>query len=70
MLDYLYALKQLDGMFTQKELIGLWDLSQGAVSQNVKELQRLGYGQELRRVGRQVTYSLTGPSRIVLGMIN
>jgi DNA-binding transcriptional ArsR family regulator len=68
LLDYLYALRQLDGAFTQKELIGLWDLSQGAVSQNVKELQRLGYVQEQRREGRQVTYSLTGPSRIILGV--
>jgi hypothetical protein len=70
LLDYLLALRQLDGTFTQKELIAVWALSQGAVSQNLRELQRLGYVQEQRRQGRQVTYSLTGPSRIILRMLD
>jgi DNA-binding transcriptional ArsR family regulator len=68
LLEYLYALRQLDRPFTQKDLIGLWHLSQAAVSQNLRELQRLGYVQEQRREGRQVTYALTGPSRIFLGV--
>ncbi len=69
LLEYLFALRNVNGTFTQRELIALWGLSQGTVSQNVKELQRLGYVQEQRREGRQVTYSLTGPSRIILGLM-
>ncbi|MBV9109810.1 MAG: winged helix-turn-helix transcriptional regulator [Gemmatimonadetes bacterium] len=67
LLGYLYALKEWDGAFTQRELTHVWKLSQGAVSQNLRELQRLGYVEEQRRVGRLATYSLTGTSRILLG---
>jgi len=68
LLEYFHKLRTLDGIFTQKDLMDRWKLSQGAVSQNLRELQRLGYVQEERREGRQVLYRLTGPSRLVLGM--
>ncbi|HEU0015197.1 MAG TPA: MarR family transcriptional regulator [Longimicrobium sp.] len=67
LLDYFYALRELgDRLFTQAELMQLWGLSQGTVSQNVNELQRLGYLQEYRREGRRVWYGFTGTSRLVL----
>ena len=68
LLEYFHALKELDRLFTQKDLMDRWGLSQGAVSQHLRELQRLGYVQEERREGRLVLYSLTGPSRLVLGI--
>jgi DNA-binding transcriptional ArsR family regulator len=67
LLEYFHALKDLGPLFTQKDLMDRWKLSQGAVSLHLRELQRLGYVQEERREGRLVLYGLTGPSRLVLG---
>lgn len=68
LLDYLYGLRELgDVLFTQKDLMTLWDLAQPTVSINLKELQRLGYVEEYGREGRLVRYGLTGSARLVLG---
>ncbi|HEV2147735.1 MAG TPA: winged helix-turn-helix domain-containing protein [Longimicrobiaceae bacterium] len=67
--DYFYALTPVGRTeFTQKELAELWNVTQGTVSANLRELLRLGYVREARRQGRQVWYSLTGPARLVLGI--
>jgi uncharacterized membrane protein len=66
LIDYVDALRHTADTFTQKDLMKLWGLSQPAVSQNLRELQRLGYVQELRRLGRKQVYSLAGVTRIIL----
>lgn len=67
--DRFYSLHQMDAPeFTQRDLMDLWELAQGTVSEHLKELQRLGYVQETRRQGRQIWYGLTGPARLILGL--
>lgn len=67
--DRFYALRHLaDTEITQKSLIDVWDVTQGTVSEHLRELQRLGYVHEARRQGRQIWYSLTGPARLILGI--
>lgn len=67
--DRFYALRDLAGTeITQRELMDVWNVTQGTVSEHVRELQRLGYLQESRRQGRQIWYALTGPARLVLGL--
>lgn len=68
LLDYLYDLRILgDALFTQKDLMSLWDVAQATVSTNLREFQRLGYVEEYGREGRLVWYGLTGSARLVLG---
>jgi hypothetical protein len=66
---YFYALGEPDEEeFSQNDLKRAWRLSQAAVSDHVKELQRLGYVRERRRAGRKVWYALTGSGRLALGL--
>jgi predicted transcriptional regulator len=66
--DRFYALRDLGGEITQKDLMDVWDVTQAPVSASVRELQRLGYVHETRREGRRIWYALTGPARLVLGL--
>lgn len=67
--DRFYSLHRMGvPEFTQRDLIDLWGITQGTVSEQLKELQRLGYVQETRRQGRQIWYTLTGPARLILGI--
>jgi hypothetical protein len=67
--DRFYTLRGVGGgEITQKDLMDVWDVTQGPVSAYVRELQRLGYVHETRREGRQIWYALTGPARLVLGL--
>jgi DNA-binding MarR family transcriptional regulator len=67
LLNYLYLLRELGGaLFTQKDLVALWDVAQPTVSTHLKELQRLGYVEEYGREGRAMLYGLTGSARLVL----
>lgn len=60
-----------DGLFTQKDVVRLWGVSQPAASKVLGELQRQGYVTEVDRRepddgGRPVThYALTGAARLV-----
>jgi DNA-binding transcriptional ArsR family regulator len=67
LLDYFYSLAKMEEPFTQAGVAVLWGLTQGSVSQWLRELQRHGYVKEASRQGRQILYELTGPARIVLG---
>jgi DNA-binding transcriptional ArsR family regulator len=67
LLNYLHLLRELGGaLFTQKDLVALWDVAQPTVSTHLKELQRLGYVEEYGREGRAMSYGLTGSARLVL----
>jgi DNA-binding transcriptional ArsR family regulator len=68
LLEYLYRLGELaEGLFTQQQLVELWGIEQPTVSGHLRQLQAHGYVQEERREGKRIWYSLTGPTRILLG---
>jgi len=69
LLDYLCRLSALDQPeFTQSDLVRHWELTQGTVSQNLRELQSRGYVREVRREGRKIWYALSGTARLLLGL--
>lgn len=55
--------------YTQKQLMSLWELSQGAVSNAIAEFIATGYMLAVPREGRQATsYQLTGKSQVIAGL--